>query len=221
MMIGAVPELQPHDCVAMARYGWFGCFLLAFAVIIGWELHVPAEALAPAGLPSATAANATAQKGTVAAERAERAKAALSKILQRPLFHADRRPVVLARAVEPAGDAPIPRLAGIIVTPSTRAAIFAESATSKAAVVVEGDSLGLVKVVKIEASEVTVQEAGSVRVLRPALQALTERPAPVAVPLASNTVTTAGATFGAIPVERLTLLRNNTATFLQKLRTRP
>ena len=203
----------------MAQYGWLGCFLLAFAAIIGWELHMPAEALAPAGQPSATMSNGPAQAGAVAAERTERAVAALSTILQRPLFRADRRPAALARAVEPADDPPLPRLAGTIVTPSTRTAIFAESATSKAAAVAEGGSLGAVEVVKIEAGEVTVQVAGSMHILRPTLRSSTERPLPVAAPLASNTVTTAGATFGAIPAERLTLLRNNTAAALQKLRT--
>jgi len=207
--------------MAMARYGWLACVSLAFAAIIGWELHMPARALAPVGQPGAAAANAPAQAGAIAAERTERTVAALSKILQRPLFHADRRPAILARAVEPASDLPLPRLAGIIVTPYARAAIFAETATSKAAAIAEAGRFGPIEVVKIEAGEVTVQEAGRVRVLRPAWQILTERPPPMAAPLASNTVTTAGATFGAIPAERLALLRNSTAASLHKLRTLP
>lgn len=207
--------------MAATRYGRLGCLMLALTAVIGWELHEPAEAFVPAGVPRAILVNGPAQQEPAAAERKERAAAALSRMLQRPLFHADRRPAVIARATEPAGDSPLPRLAGIIVTASTRTAIFAGSATSKAVAVAEGGSLGPVQVTKIEAGEVTVRGAGSVRVLRPALQAAIERAPSVAVRQASNTVTTTGATFGAVPAERLALLRNNAAASLLKLRTTP
>ncbi len=75
--------------------------------------------------------------------------------LDRPLFAPDRRPVA-PTAAGPGGVAGLPRLSGIMITPTGRRAIFAAIGGGKPAVVAEGGSLGRYLVQSISIGEVVV-----------------------------------------------------------------
>jgi hypothetical protein len=148
----------------------------------------------------------------------ERSAAMASSILRRPLFRADRRPP--PAAVPDAPPPPLPRLSGIVVTASARRAIFAGGRDGKPVVAAEGDSFGSVRVARIGAQEVVMIGPDGARVLRPASQSAPER-APLVVLQPRNTVSAAGATFGAIPTDRLVLMRGQQAASVRRLRTAP
>lgn len=81
-------------------------------------------------------------------------------ILARPLFNTDRRPSNPGGAL-PAKTA-LPRLAGVIVTPFGRQAIFATSPEGKSIAVPEGKKMGIYTITHIEAGAVTVSESHSI-----------------------------------------------------------
>ena len=86
-------------------------------------------------------------------------------ILARPLFSPGRRPPTAAAA--PSAAAPqLPRVAGIMVTPAGRRAIFAEKGT-KPLVLGEGGEVSGFTVQSIQAGQVTVRGPEGVRVLSP------------------------------------------------------
>ncbi len=99
----------------------------------------------------------------------ERTRALVAAILARPLFEQDRRPTAEAHAGPAAnGEA---RLAGIMVSPSGRAAIFAPAEGGKASVLREGDVLGPFTVQTIAPGAVTVLSHGKPQVMRPSFAA--------------------------------------------------
>lgn len=139
-----------------------GLLGLLLAGVLAVELGAP-EAGAPVGRPPATVLAAPSLAAS-AEPAAGRVQAQLALVLARPLFEQDRRPVAEARAgatVE--GQV---RLAGILISPAGRRAIFAP-ADGKPLVLGEGDSLGPMTVRSIAPGAVTVLRHGSEQVLRP------------------------------------------------------
>ena len=99
-------------------------------------------------------------------------------ILARPLFSPGRRPPTAAAA--PGAVAPsLPRVAGIMVTPAGRRAIFAEKG-AKPLVLGEGGQVSGFTVQSIQAGQVTVRGPQGIRVLSPTFDP--EAPAPVSRP---------------------------------------
>ncbi len=204
--------------LAMVRWSGAGCLSLALALaaLIRWELApppapaVPAAWAGPAAPSPAPSPNAKDQK--------KRSAATASDILRRPLFRAGRRP---ATAAVPDPSPPLPRLSGIVVTASARRAIFVGDRDGKPVVAAEGESFGPVRVAWIGAREVVVIGPDGARVLRPAPQSASERATPVAARRPGNTVGAAGATFGAIPADRLALLHGQQAASVRRPRTAP
>ena len=108
-------------------------------------------------LGSGTGARVTDQSAPTetASDQARRWEAA---ILARPLFNPDRRPS--AQALAGSGEAAgLPRLSGIMITPTGRHAIFASTTGGKPDVVAEGGSVGGYLVEAISPGEVML--AGS------------------------------------------------------------
>jgi len=143
-----------------------------------------------------------------------------SSILRRPLFRAERRPTLPAVSGAPQSPA-LPRLSGIVVTASARRAIFAASEGGKPVVVAEGESFGLFRVARIGAQEVAVIGPGGARMLRPAPLPVSERLPPIVMRQPGNGVGTTGATFGAIPADRLALLRGQQVASVRRVRASP
>ncbi|WP_284948111.1 hypothetical protein [Acidisoma cladoniae] len=84
--------------------------------------------------------------------------------LARPLFEPDRRPPAVAVG---AVSHQMPRLAGIIVTPTARSAIFVDGASGRPIIVMQGSRLSDFVVRSIDAETVTIVTADGVRVLHP------------------------------------------------------
>ncbi len=89
-------------------------------------------------------------------------------VLARPLFSRDRRPAAQsAIAVSSGGPLLLPRLTGVIVTRTTRNAIFAGPAGGHAVVIGEGGKLGRYTVQKIEAGRVVIASQDGRQTLTP------------------------------------------------------
>ena len=187
------------------------CLALALAALIGWELTPPP---APA-MPAAPTGPAPPRAPLPGATRDGAATEA--SILRRPLFRADRRP---APAVPDAPPPPLPRLSGIVVTASARRAIFAGGRDGKPVAAAEGERIGAVRVARIGAQEVVMVGPNGTHVLRPAPQPA-EQAALFPVRQPGNAVDAAGATFGAIPADRLVLLRGHQAVSVRRFRAVP
>lgn len=86
-------------------------------------------------------------------------------LLDRPVFSPDRRPPSVPAAASP-GERSLPRLAGVLIGPTQRRAIFAGGA-----VLAVGDALGPWRIGEIEEGSVTVLGPQGVQVLRPAYAA--------------------------------------------------
>jgi hypothetical protein len=130
---------------------WLG--LLGSALSLGWtmELRKGAPALT---VPGRSLANRPV--ANVAPVSADPTDYRVSMILARPVFEPTRRPPV---SVSPTtgGDADaIPRLAGIIITPTQRSAIFMTSSKAKAQVLTQGAHLGPLVIQSIGATSVLV-----------------------------------------------------------------
>ena len=95
-------------------------------------------------------------------------------LLQRPLFSPSRRPPPGTGA---AGIIGLPRLAGVLVAPGDRHAIFAGGI-----VVAEGGSVGSYTVQTIEAGQVTLRGPDGTRLLRPAFASVSAAAQAAAVP---------------------------------------
>ena len=99
---------------------------------------------------------------------------AVDVVLARPLFAASRRPVAQPqRGTVVAG---LPRLTGVLVSPTGSAAIFAGE-SGKPVVLKEGSRIGAFTVRTIAAGQVTVDGTAGTLVLRPLLAAQAEPPA--------------------------------------------
>lgn len=109
----------------------------------GGTLAVPSR---PAAAPVAV--------GLSTKDGSDQSPAWVATALARPLFNTDRRPA----AAKTASAAPtaLPRLAGIVMTPTGRQAIFAASAGGKPLTVVEGAKMGLYTITRIEDGAVSV-----------------------------------------------------------------
>jgi hypothetical protein len=131
-------------------------FLLGAALVGAIILAVqpaPDDApVRPAGV-GAGGTPATRQAPADAAAEQMRRWAAVS--LDRPLFSPDRHPIAQTPA-GPNGVTGLPRLSGIMITPTGRRAIFAATHGGKPDVVVEGGSLGRYLVQSISVGEVVV-----------------------------------------------------------------
>jgi len=153
------------------------------AIALAWELTamdaVPDGPVAPPG-PVAPAPQAA-----LAPAGADLVGAAASTMLARPLFSPTRRPAA-ARPSPPPPSPPaeaIPRLAGIVIGPSGRKAIFAEAA-GPARSVGEGGRIGRFTVTMIRPGQVTVTSSEGDRVLRPSFTQATPAPGSAVPPAA-------------------------------------
>jgi hypothetical protein len=89
-------------------------------------------------------------------------------ILGRPLFNSDRRPTADDNSLGRAGQSgDLPRLAGVIVTPDGRRAIFEPGGGKRPVVVDVGDALGAWRVREIATDAVTVVGPGGAQRLEP------------------------------------------------------
>jgi hypothetical protein len=101
----------------------------------------------------------------------------IETILARPLFTPDRRPPAQPHiAAAPRAPVILPRLAGVLVSPAGKAAIFAANG-AKPTVVCEGGQLGQYTVQSIEAGHVTLRGPDGAVVMQPTFEA-TAKPAP-------------------------------------------
>jgi hypothetical protein len=92
----------------------------------------------------------------------------VTTVLARPLFSPDRRPAAVAGTV--AANLPgLPRLAGILVGPFGRSAIFAVNG-AKPIVVHEGERVAAYTVKSIEASQVRLLGPNGAQVLNPSFE---------------------------------------------------
>ena len=118
--------------------------------------------------PEIAAPLPAAPQGTQAAPGTASLAALAPRLLGRPLFTPDPRPA--AAAPEPpaaeAAATDLPRLAGVIVGPGRRSAIFADGA-GKPRIAAEGASIGRFTVRAIAPGQVTVTSSEGESVLRP------------------------------------------------------
>ena len=98
--------------------------------------------------------------------------------LSRPLFSPDRRPSRQPVAAVAPVFADLPRLSGILITPSGRSAIFAPSGGGKPVIATEGTTLGPYVVRAIEPEQVTLVGPKGSRVVHPAFDRPAASPAP-------------------------------------------
>ena len=101
--------------------------------------------------------------------------------LSRPLFVPGRRPHQAKAAGSESGPG-LPRLSGVLVSPSERVAIFAADASHQSLVIRVGSSIGGYQVQSIEAGQVVLRDDGGPRILRPTFSApvqVAKTPAPV------------------------------------------
>lgn len=150
----------------MSRTAWLlGLLAATLVAALAAELFEGADpdAELPAAPPAPPAVAAP-----PAAEAADAAAIGLAGLVQtilaRPLFSPTRRPP--AHASAPA-DKSLPRLAGVIVTPAGRRAIFAPAA-GRPVVVPEGGSIGRYVVRSIAPGQVTLLDGGLQHVIHPA-----------------------------------------------------
>jgi hypothetical protein len=88
----------------------------------------------------------------------------VATLLARPPFSPARRPPAVAAAADAAAPG-VPRLAGILVSPSRKLAIFAADGAAKPLTALEGDAVGRYRVLSIEVSEVILRGADGTHVL--------------------------------------------------------
>jgi general secretion pathway protein N len=85
-------------------------------------------------------------------------------ILARPLFEPDRRPPTVR---SPPAEVEVPRLIGVMVSPTSRVAIFAGASGGKPLVVAEGGQVGGHVVQSIQPGEATLAGPRGQRTLHP------------------------------------------------------
>ncbi len=150
------------------RMGILSVLSIAFAAIIGLELSSGpgSESAGNVASPASPAQSPAPPNGESAAARTSES---VATILARPLFDPHRRPQPGAADGAPAATG-LPRLAGLIVGPSGRAAIFASDAGGKPTVVAEGARIGPYLVQSIQADEAVVRGPDGVLTLHPTFQ---------------------------------------------------
>jgi hypothetical protein len=102
----------------------------------------------------------------------------VATILARPLFSRDRRPLATPGQNATVAAAGVPRLAGILVSPLGRTAIFAAANGGKPVVVSEGNHLGRFVVKSIDVGQVTLIGPEGQRMLRPSFDNATASDSP-------------------------------------------
>jgi hypothetical protein len=144
---------------------------LALVAVIAIELDAGDRSLersGGAGPPSAAHATTPATASAVARDHVADW---VETILARPLFSPSRRPPSVATAGLAAEIiVGLPRLAGILVSPAGKRAIFAAGSGGKPLIVAEGDSVGKWTVRAIESSAVTLTGPDGARVLHTSFQ---------------------------------------------------
>ncbi len=109
------------------------------------------------GTTTATRVPAVPEPGRAPAPAVDHTREWVGTILARPLFYPERRPQTVAvSAAAPAANPGLPRLAGILVTPSGARAIFAMPEGAKPVTVGPGAQVGPWTVQRIDARAVTV-----------------------------------------------------------------
>ncbi len=148
--------------LSLARAAWLLAMLLAVGIAAEITLK-PAPPIPAATLPPLPRTD----RG---GEAAEPVAAYTGLILGRPLFNPDRRPKAPGAAPSPAAAGQIepPRLAGILMTPTGRSAIFATAdSNGRGTVVGEGGSIGAWQVEAIHAGDVQLAGPNGRRTVRP------------------------------------------------------
>jgi hypothetical protein len=158
---------------------WLSASLgIVLAGVLAWQLTgVPA---APA--PAATAAPTGQAPEAPATDEAEANRKMLShaaaEALARPLFSPIRRPDAERRSIAAvAAPGGLPRLAGIIVAPGGRRALFVDS-NSKIRSVAEGEIMGKFTIQRIQPGSVVLSDSDGERVIRTAYARSTDLEAP-------------------------------------------
>ena len=134
---------------------------------------------APMRLPARPAAAAPVPGAVLQAGEGRRAwaDAMTDAILARPLFSVDRRPASGPPSAV-AAPAAMPRLAGVIMSGSSRTAIFAAADSGRPTVAAVGARIGDWTVQAIEAGGVTLSGPNGATVLRPSFDTSRAAPAP-------------------------------------------
>jgi hypothetical protein len=134
------------------------------------------------GLPRAAAGRTVAVPAPAPALGSADVQGWVTTILERPLFAPDRRPVSAAAPAAVASQG-LPRLAGVVVTPDGRRAIFAAGADGKQIALAENGRIGAFTISRIDADAVTVAGPDGSILLRPSFATGAEAAAkPVAPP---------------------------------------
>ena len=143
------------------RWRALGALAAALAGILALECSDPEPA------PDIAAPPAAAPAGVAAPPETALPAGLAARLLDRPLFSPDRRaaPPAETAADEPSGT-DLPRLAGVIVGPGRRSAIFADAA-GKPRIAGEGASIGRFTVRAIAPGKVTMTSPDGESVLRP------------------------------------------------------
>lgn len=148
------------------------------AGIIKLELHRAAVDETPSPAAAASQRAAAPMAPGPRNEPGDQVARQVATILARPLFSPSRRSENAA-PVPVHGTAPaLPRLAGVMVSPDGKSAIFAGTGGGKPVVIQEGAHIGEYVVGSIDVGTVTIVGPGGHRVLRPAFD---PNPAPKTV----------------------------------------
>ena len=140
---------------------WAGVVVLASVVALE-AMTGPAPPVVPQPRP------AEAGRPGPASILADRSPGWVETILARPLFNADRRPVAAAAmALAGPNAGTLPRLAGLVITPGARYAIFAAGDGGKQVAVAEGGRIGAYTVGRIDNAGVSVTGPGGEHVIHP------------------------------------------------------
>ena len=141
----------------------------AWAVAALLTVGVGAEVAWPNGAKPAAPPVAQFQVDPVSGAVAEPFDAWTAAMLGRPLFSPDRRPVrVSAAGGAPSRQDDLPRLAGILILPQGRQAIFAPAGdATRSIVATEGTQVGAWKVTAISPVDVKLTGPDGTRLVRP------------------------------------------------------
>jgi hypothetical protein len=144
---------------------------LAGIIVMEWRVGERRDEQAP---PHVSASPTGERSQQVAVSKTNDTSASIDTILARPLFTPGRRPPSQPHAEPaPTTKAALPRLAGVLVSPAGKAAIFAGGDT-KPVVVHEGGRLGAYTVQSIEPGRVTLLGPGGTVVLQPTFENVTK-----------------------------------------------
>ncbi len=158
--------------------------------VVFWEYqgrHAADAALAP---PSPRPA--AVGRDTAAAPPADLSPRWVETLLARPLFSPSRRPLAVAGPLAAAAT-PLPRLTGVVVSASTRGAIFAAQAGGKGIVVSEGDWIAGYRVRSIAAGLVILLGPEGELALRPTFAPVAATPPATGAPITGAPITGASA----------------------------